>query len=288
MDIGIGLPNSVPGTDGQTLVGWAARAEQAGFTTLGTIGRLVYDSYEELVALAAAAAVTSRIRLTTSVLLAPLRPNAALLAKQAASLDRISGGRLTLGLGIGGREDDFRVSGVAMADRGRRLDQQLTVMRRVWAGQERGDGNVVGPRPARGDGPELILGGGAAESFRRMARFSDGWMLGGGTPEMFAQGAAAADRAWQDAGRPGRPRKLALAYFALGAGARERASSYLGHYYAFLGSFADRIAAGAAVTPEAVRDAIDGFSQAGCDELIFVPTVAQLDQVEQLAAVASS
>src|SRR5579875_1867344 len=150
MDIGIGLPNSVPGTDGQTLVGWAARAEQAGFTTLGTIGRLVYDSYEELVALAAAAAVTSRIRLTTSVLLAPLRPNAALLAKQAASLDRISGGRLTLGLGIGGREDDFRVSGVAMADRGRRLDQQLTVMRRVWAGQERGDGNVVGPRPGRG------------------------------------------------------------------------------------------------------------------------------------------
>ena len=117
MDVGIGLPNAVPDTEGRTLVDWARRADEAGFSTLGTIGRLVYPNYEELIALAAAAAVTSRIRLTTSVLLAPLHTNTALFAKQAASLDRISGGRLVLGLGIGGREDDFAASGLTMAGR---------------------------------------------------------------------------------------------------------------------------------------------------------------------------
>ncbi len=87
MDIGVGLPTTIPGTDGRTLVEWARNAEEAGFSTLGTIGRLVYPNYEELVALSAAAAVTSRIRLTTGVLLAPLYTNSALLAKQAASLE---------------------------------------------------------------------------------------------------------------------------------------------------------------------------------------------------------
>jgi alkanesulfonate monooxygenase SsuD/methylene tetrahydromethanopterin reductase-like flavin-dependent oxidoreductase (luciferase family) len=149
MDVGIGLPNAVPDTEGRTLVDWARRADEAGFSTLGTIGRLVYPNYEELIALTAAAAVTSRIRLTTSILLAPLHSNTALFAKQAASLDRISGGRLVLGLGIGGREDDFAASGLTMAGRGRRFDEQLIEMQRIWAGEGRGDIGPIGPPPAR-------------------------------------------------------------------------------------------------------------------------------------------
>src|SRR6266568_5369658 len=172
MDVGIGLPTQIPGLDGKTLVDWAVQAEQAGFSTLGTIGRLVYPNYDELIALAAAAAVTERIRLTTSVLLAPLHTNTALFAKQAASLDRISGGRLVLGLGLGGREDDFAASGLAMAGRGRRFDEQLAEMRRIWAGEGRGDIGPIGPRSARPGGPELILGGSTEASFRRAARFA--------------------------------------------------------------------------------------------------------------------
>ena len=205
MDIGIGLPNAVPGTEGRTLIDWARHAEEAGFSTLGTIGRLVYPNYEELIALSAAAAVTSRIRLTTGVLLAPLYTNSALFAKQAASLDRLSGGRLVLGLGLGGREDDFAASGVSTQGRGRRLEEQVAMMKRVWSGEEFGYAGGIGPEPARPGGPQIILGGATEATFDRVARVADGWIMGGGTPDMFAQAAAGVDKAWQEqAARAGR------------------------------------------------------------------------------------
>jgi alkanesulfonate monooxygenase SsuD/methylene tetrahydromethanopterin reductase-like flavin-dependent oxidoreductase (luciferase family) len=283
MDIGIGLPTTIPGAEGRTLVEWARNAEEAGFSTLGTIGRLVYPNYEEFVALSAAAAVTSRIRLTTGVLLAPLYTNSALLAKQAASLDRLSGGRLVLGLGLGGREDDFAASGVSAEGRGRRLDEQVAMMRRVWSGEEFGYAGGIGPQPVRPGGPEVILGGGAEASFRRIARIGDGWIMGGGTPDMFARGAAAVDKAWHDAGREGRPRKLTLAYYGLGPEARSQAEGCLLRYYGWLGETAGQIAAGAAVSADMVRSHLAAFAEAGCDEIIFVPTSDRLDQITLLA-----
>jgi len=283
VDIGIGLPNTVPGTEGRRLIDWARLAEEAGFSTLGTIGRLVYPNYEELVALSAAAAVTSRIRLTTSVLLAPLYSNTALFAKQTASLDRLSGGRLVLGLGLGGRDDDFTASVLPTEGKGRRLDQQLTEMKRIWSGERRGYAGAIGPEPVRRGGPELILGGSAEASFRRVALLGDGWIMGGGTPDMFAQAAAGVDQAWQEAGRPGKPRKLSLAYFALGPNARNQADNYLLHYYAWMGDIAKQIAAGAAISAEMAKGYAAAFASAGCDELIFVPTTSSPDQIGLLA-----
>jgi alkanesulfonate monooxygenase SsuD/methylene tetrahydromethanopterin reductase-like flavin-dependent oxidoreductase (luciferase family) len=283
MEIGIGLPTTIPGTQGTTVIEWAQRAERAGFSTLGTIGRIVYPSYEELIALAGVATVTMRIRLTTSVLLAPLYTNTALFAKQAASLDRLSGGRLVLGLGLGGRDDDYSASGLSTAGRGRRFEEQVAVMKRIWNGENFGYTGGIGPAPVRSGGPELILGGATEATFRRVARLGDGWIMGGGTPEMFAQGAAAVDAAWQEAGRPGKPRKLSLAYYALGPEARTQADGYLHHYYGWLGDFAGQIAAGAAVSAEMVKGYKTAFAESGCDELIFVPTSAGLDQVDSLA-----
>ena len=139
MKIGIGLPGNVPGTKGDFILEWARRADAGPFSSLGTIDRLIYDNYEPLVLLAAAAAVTTRVRLMTSVLIAPVR-DAVLLAKQAASLDAISNGRLTLGLGVGRREDDYQAVNGNFHRRGRRFEDQLALMKRVWSGEGSVDG----------------------------------------------------------------------------------------------------------------------------------------------------
>src|SRR2546421_9757881 len=155
MDIGIGLPNAVRGVDRRGIVDWAKRAEQAGFSSLGTIDRIAYVNYESLIALAAAAAVTERIRLATDILIAPLRSNTALLAKQAATIDALSGGRLVLGLAVGGRTDDYEVSGVDFSGRGSSFERQLSELAEVW------EGETVGPAPANGRRPTLLIGGGS-------------------------------------------------------------------------------------------------------------------------------
>ena len=153
MDIGIGLPATIPGTKGSLVMEWAKRADSGPFSSLGVLDRVVYLNYEPLITLAAAAAVTSRVRLITTVLLAPLR-GAGLLAKQAASIDALSGGRFTLGLGVGGREDDFQAVPASFHDRARRFEEQLDLMKRIWSGQPVSDeAGPVGPPPAQAGAP---------------------------------------------------------------------------------------------------------------------------------------
>jgi alkanesulfonate monooxygenase SsuD/methylene tetrahydromethanopterin reductase-like flavin-dependent oxidoreductase (luciferase family) len=279
MEIGIGLPSTIPGVDGETITEWARQGEARGFSTLGTLDRVVYENYEPFIALAAAAAVTDRIRLTTAILIAPLRANHALFAKQAASIDRLSAGRLVLGLAPGGREDDYTASGLDFHRRGAQFDALIHTAQEAWRG---GEPNV-GPRTASADGPQLIIGGTSDAAWRRVAQHGAGWISGGGGPDMFAQGAVKAREAWDAAGREGEPRLLALAYFSLGEHAREAADDYLGHYYAFAGPYAERIAAGALVTPEAVRNAVDAFAGAGCGELILFPCNTDPEQVDLLS-----
>jgi alkanesulfonate monooxygenase SsuD/methylene tetrahydromethanopterin reductase-like flavin-dependent oxidoreductase (luciferase family) len=284
MKVGIGLPATIPGIERGALLDWARRAEERGFSSLGTIDRLVYPNYEPLVALGAAAAVTERIRLTTDILIAPYRINAALLAKQAATLDSLSQGRLTLGVGIGARPDDYEASGVPLDERGRRMDEMLAEMKACWDGAERGFAGPVGPPPARQGGPELLVGGRVDASFRRAARFGDGWTMGGGSPDDFAEAARRTREEWEKAGRGGEPRLLALCYFALGDGAREAADSYLEHYYAIGGEqLASAIAGSAAVDEGMARSYRDGFAEAGADELIYFPCSTDVSQVDLLA-----
>jgi alkanesulfonate monooxygenase SsuD/methylene tetrahydromethanopterin reductase-like flavin-dependent oxidoreductase (luciferase family) len=277
MDIGIGLPNTVLGVDRRGIVDWAREAEQAGFASLGTIDRIAYDNYESLVSLAAAAAVTEKIRLTTDILIAPLR-RTALLAKQAATIDSLSGGRLVLGLAVGGREDDFEAAGVDFHKRGAIFDGQLEEMTRIWSGE-----GPVGPRPANGSRPGLMIGGTADVAFRRAARYADGWTLGGGTPDAFREGAAKLRDAWSAEGRDGEPRTMALFYYALGDGAEEAARKALGSYYAFLGDYADQIVQSAAKDEDTIRAYLSAFEEAGVDEVICFPASADPAQVELLA-----
>jgi alkanesulfonate monooxygenase SsuD/methylene tetrahydromethanopterin reductase-like flavin-dependent oxidoreductase (luciferase family) len=282
--VGVGLPSTIPGVDRDSLLTWARRAEERGFSTLGTIDRVVYGNYESLIALAAAAAVTERIRLTTDILLGPVRGNGALLAKQAATIDSLSNGRLTLGIAVGFRAEDYEATATPFDERGKLFDAQLAEMRRVWAGEDYGPAGAIGPPPSRPDGPELIIGGTVSAAFRRVAEHGDGWTLGGGAPDQFREMSEKVKAAWSDAGRDGVPRLIALCYYGLGEHAEEAAKEDLGDYYAWLGEdVADQIIASAATDGETIRAYRDAFAEAGADELICFPTSTDPAQVDLLA-----
>lgn len=276
MDVAIGLPNAVPGTTGDQLTEWARRAEARGFSSLGTIDRIAYPNLEPLTSLVAAAAVTERIGLATTVLLGPLRVNPVALAKQVASVHKISDGRMTLGIGLGGREDDYEVAGVEMGSRGKELDAMLARMREVWAGEEMGPETETEPR--------VLVGGGVEASFKRAARFGDGWIASGAPPDQFAAWREEFEAAWSAAGREEQPQNAGLAYFSLGGRAEEDARSYLTHYYAWLGEeTASWIADSAAKTPETVQQYISAFDGVGCQELFLFPSSSDPQQVDHLA-----
>lgn len=273
--VGIGLPNTIPGTPGGLLVEWARRADTGPFSTVAVLDRLVYDSVEPFTALAAAAAVTERVRLATNIAIGPLR-GAAMLAKQAVSVDALSAGRFTLGLGVGARRDDYAEAGVDRRTRGAALTEQLAYLR------ARLDESGVGPpRPPI----ELLVGGSSGAAFTRMARYADGYAHGGGPPRAFGSAATRARAAWQDLERPGAPVLWGQGYFCFGD--PDRGADYLRDYYAFTGPFAERIAAAVLTTPRAVRDFVRGYEDEGCDELILYPTVADLDDLDRLAEVLS-
>jgi alkanesulfonate monooxygenase SsuD/methylene tetrahydromethanopterin reductase-like flavin-dependent oxidoreductase (luciferase family) len=283
MDIGIGLPNTLdlPGT---AFVDWARRAEERGFASLATIDRIVYPNYDSLTALAVAGGATSRIGLFTDILLGPVY-QPVLLAKVTASLDAMSGGRLTLGLGVGGRPDDFAAMDRPFNRRGRLMDETLDLLHRSWAGEPvTGDDFPVGPPPAAGNRVSVLIGGTSDAAIARVVKYGEGWTSGGGGPAMAAPVIERIRREWRDAGREGEPRIAALAYFGLGDDDRSRAS--LRRYYGFLGDWVDQIVESALRTPEAIRAAIDAFAEAGVTELVLNPTVPAPDQVDRLADVA--
>jgi alkanesulfonate monooxygenase SsuD/methylene tetrahydromethanopterin reductase-like flavin-dependent oxidoreductase (luciferase family) len=281
MKIGIALPNAVPGAPGSAITAWSRRAEERGFDSLAVIDRVVYDSTESLIALALAAAVTERVELVTNVLIAP-QHGTALLAKQAASIDQASAGRLTLGLGVGLREDDFAACEVPFAARGARLDRQVEELREIWRGS-RG----IGPAPAQSGGPRLLFGGDAALAGRRAARHDGGWTMMVGTPDQFAAGVETVRAAWQEHGRTGRPRTMAIFYAALGSDAREVADHAICGYYAWLGAdVASWISTTAAVDEDTLAQRIEEFSSAGADEIVIAPCSADPTQLERIADVA--
>jgi alkanesulfonate monooxygenase SsuD/methylene tetrahydromethanopterin reductase-like flavin-dependent oxidoreductase (luciferase family) len=264
MRVGVGLPTSTPGAGRDLVLEWARRADAGPFASLGVIDRLVYECWEPLACLAACAAITTRARLVTMVVIGPLR-RTAMLAKQAATVDALSGGRLVLGLGLGARHDDYEAAGVPRQGRGEALTRQLVELRR------------------NREGLPLLVGGGGSAAFARAARHADGYVHGGGPPRAFAGAAGRVRAAWADAGRPGAPQLWGQAYFALGDEAA--GAAYLRDYYRFTGGFEERIAAGNLTTPAAIKDLVRGYEEEGCDELVLLPTVSRLDQLERLADV---
>jgi len=289
MQIGIGLPGMIPGTTGEQIVEWARRADAGPFSSLASLDRLVFRNYESLIVLAAAAAVTQRVRLMTTVLIAPLH-NPAMFAKQAASIDALSGGRLTLGLGVGAREDDYRAAGLDFHTRGRQLNAQLKLMKQVWSGEPlSADTGPIVPTPVRSSGPELLIGGYSPDAIRRMARWGDGYIAGGGAgPAQIQEMIPRITEAWHAANRPGKPRVVAAFYCALESGSAGRAGAYIRDYYSFLGSRAEVMVNALPLTAEAIRDKIKSYAATAVDELILWPCIPDPDQVDGLAEIVRS
>ena len=219
----------------------------------------------------------------SNVLVATARSSAE-LAKQALSVDQLTGGRLTLGLGIGWRPTDFRLTGRDFDDRGRHFDAQLRDLQKAWAGQPLADGTrPVGPPPVQQPGPPLVIGGTVDASMRRVVEFGTGWTAGGMPPDSVAPLVEKVQAAWKEAGRHGRARIVALAYVSLGD-TLDVSRRYLLDYYQLMGSeVAEMIAGSALRSAEAISGALDAFAQAGVDELILDPTVGDPEQVDLLA-----
>jgi len=279
MNIGLGLPISDPAL----LLTWARRADAGPFSTLGLLDRLVYDNPDPLVALAALAGATSRIRVQTEVLLAPVYETT-VLAKQCATLDRLSGGRFTLGIGLGGRADDYLAVGHDVHRRGRRLDEQMVLLRRAWAGEPYGaDIGPIGPAPLRAGGPEVLFGGFAERAIERVARWGDGFLGAALPPRFMDRFFRTVETSWQEAGRSGRPRLVAQVNAALGPDTTvNEARRHVRAYYAF-GDYADQAADGLLGTPAQIRDAVTAFAGIGADEVMLYCWSADPDQVDRLA-----
>ncbi|AGB17111.1 flavin-dependent oxidoreductase, F420-dependent methylene-tetrahydromethanopterin reductase [Halovivax ruber XH-70] len=274
MHVGIGLPNTLD-ADGETLLSWARRADDGPFSSIGVFDRLVYESTDPLTTLATCAGVTEDVRLATSIVAGPLR-NDALLAKRAATVDQLSNGRLTLGLALGARREDYEAAGASYDDRGKRFSRQLSRLREIW------DDDAFGPEPVQDSGPQVLVGGDSDPTFQRVGRYGDGYIHGGGPPRAFERNAQQARAAWTESGRPGDADLWGHGYVALGEEAEERGREYLLDYYAFTGPFAETIADSLLTTPQEVLSFVRGYADAGCDELLLFPTVADGDQYEKL------
>lgn len=274
MDVSIGLPSTPRPGGPDHVLAWAARADAGPFRSLVAGDRMASRGHEALVALAAAAGATNRIGLMASLVVGPAR-DTVLLARQAASLDVLSGGRLTLGLGVGARADDYAAAPVPFERRGRAFDEQLPVLRGLLAGEPAGERAAVGRPPVRPGGPPLLIGGYVPATAERIARWADGFMApGGAEPDQLEQLWAAVLSAWSPAGRAGRPRFVGGTYVSLGDDADAAARRYIGAYYGYDPALAERRLATIPRTPAALRDRMAAFEAIGVDELILRPVEA--------------
>ncbi|MFA5883470.1 MAG: LLM class flavin-dependent oxidoreductase [Acidimicrobiia bacterium] len=285
MDIAMTLPTMVPHDRADTLA-WCRGIDEGPWSSLAVPERITFPSHSMIVELAAAAALTERVRIWTTIVVLPAH-NEVEVAKQMASVDQLSSGRLTLGVGVGGREDDYRAIGGTFARRWSRMDEQVATMRRIWAGEPPFPGaDPVGPPPVQDGGPPLIAGALGPKAIGRAARWADGvdgaWTLDG--DEAAVRGAfELIETAWAAAGRADTPHLSTSIWYALGPDAEDRLRQYAYDYLKVFGEAAGQYGAQsvACFTPEALRAAVDGIRAAGAHELFLVPTTgdpAELDR----------
>lgn len=284
MKLGIGLPGYLgTAVEPSLVLDWARGADTAGFAAVSAHDRPDHDAWDPLVTLAAVAPITTRVRLATTVLILPAR-DAGLVAKQAAAIDAISGGRLELGVGIGGRERDYDALGGTWAARGRRFERQIARIDEIWSKAiERGDeGGILGPPPVQRPRPPIRVGGYAEDALRRAVTLGDGYIFGIAGVDAMRARIPAIREAYRAAGRPDLPIG-GLAYVAATTDPDRlaRGEMLLKHYYGTLRKpFPELVHTG---DEAALTDTIGRYREAGLDILYLFPVLTELDQLDALA-----
>lgn len=289
MKIGLNLPVMAPGLGRDLLEAWCRGIDEGPFSCLAVGERINFPNPEITVTLSAAAAWTTRVKLLYNVLVLPMHPEAR-AAKQVATLDVLSKGRVVLGVGVGAREDDYAAVGAPWDGRLGRLERQVRRLRALWAGEPACDATTapVEPRPVQAGGPPILMGALFPRAIARAAHFADGvlgfsFTLAGEELSYAFDGARAA---WKAAGRREPPRLVTGCWFALGPNGRARMDDYLGRYLSFLGpAAAEMTALVPTVDAPALRDAVQRARDAGADEIVLAPTTtdpAEIRRVEDL------
>jgi alkanesulfonate monooxygenase SsuD/methylene tetrahydromethanopterin reductase-like flavin-dependent oxidoreductase (luciferase family) len=290
MDVGIALPQMTRDLDRARVQRWCAAVDDGPFSSVSVGERITFHNLEGMTLASAMAAWTERVRVFFNVVVAPWHPPA-LLAKQLATIDVLSAGRLDVALGVGGRPDDFVALGVSPERRHDRLDSTVDALRSLWSGAPAADGGIVGPTPIQQRIPTFASAMGP-RALARAARWADGvsgFSLAATAEDMNSL-AVRARAAWESAGRAERPRLITGGFVALGARARERLVQF-GHDY--LRVFGDDLARGLAAgltlhNPEALSDALTTAARCGYDEFIVVPAVVEPQMVDLVAEVVST
>jgi alkanesulfonate monooxygenase SsuD/methylene tetrahydromethanopterin reductase-like flavin-dependent oxidoreductase (luciferase family) len=287
VEIGICMPYMERGYSRATTLEWCRRIDAGPFSSLSCGERITAWTQDMRVVLAAAAALTSRVRILPSLYVLPMRP-AALAAKEIATLDVLSGGRVAVTLGVGGRAADYRALGLPFERRFARLDEGVAVMKRVWAGEPPFPGaEPVGPAPVQPGGPKLLAGVMGPKAIRRAAAWADGiygWSMDSSAAPV-KRHFDLARAAWRAAGRPERPRLVTGFWYSLADGAQAKLERYVYEYLLVAGEATARVAAGAvrASSPDAIRAALDAIEAEGADECLLVPATLEIAEVERAA-----
>jgi alkanesulfonate monooxygenase SsuD/methylene tetrahydromethanopterin reductase-like flavin-dependent oxidoreductase (luciferase family) len=282
MQLSMTLPTMLHHSREQTLA-WCRDVDAGPWASLAVPERVTYTSHDWTVDLAAAAALTERVRLWTTIVILPAHDEVA-VAKQLASIDVLSDGRLTVGVGVGGREHDYAAIGGSFSRRWQRMDEQVARMRRIWSGEPPFDGaDSVGPRPLQDPVP-MIAGAMGPKSIARAARWADGvdgaWTMDGDRDAMATAFTQIRD-AWDAAGRTEAPHLSSSIWYAVGDDAEARLRDYARTYMNIMGEGVGDWAASsvACFTPDALRRAVDNASDAGADEFFLVPTTSDPDEL---------
>jgi alkanesulfonate monooxygenase SsuD/methylene tetrahydromethanopterin reductase-like flavin-dependent oxidoreductase (luciferase family) len=286
MKIGICLPYMKKDLTRQTYIDWCRAIEQGPFSSLSCGERITDYTFEMRNVLAFAAARTERVRIIPSLYVLPMH-SAVLTAKEIATLDHLSNGRVTVTVGVGGREADYRAVGADFHKRHERMDEQVAEMRRIWRGEPPFEGaDSVGPRPFQQDGPPILAGSMGSKAIARASKWADGlysFSMGGSkkeTTQMFTMGRDA----WKANNRTTAPYLMGGFWYSLADDAESKLKSYVHDYLKILGpGMANGVAASMTrFTPDTVLQGLRDIEACGADEIMLVPATAEMSEIERL------